>query len=216
VLQGAVMAVVFSRVVRISSDAGFAAYVMSGIVAWAYFSGTLSTASTSIVDGAGLTDKVWFPRLLLVLVPAISGLVGLVVSMLVLLALAPVVHVTLGLNLLLLAPACVLLVSFTLALSLVLSALHVYFRDVKFIVQAAMLVWLYLTPIAYPKSLLGSIGPWVDLNPMTGVVAVFHRAVGQTDPSGRAIVISVVMTAILLVVGLAAHRFYDRLFVDKL
>ena len=109
VLQGAVMAVVFSRVIRVSSASGFAAYVMSGIIAWAYFSTALGAGSTAIVDGSGLTDKVWFPRLLLVIVPVLSGLVGLVVSLAVLLVLAPMVHVHIGWQLFMLLLPCALL-----------------------------------------------------------------------------------------------------------
>lgn len=219
VLQGAVMAFVFSRVLgdRVGGGDGFAAYVLSGILAWAYFSGTLATAATSIVDGAGLSDKVWFPRLLLVVVPATSGLVGLGISLVVILALGPVIGVDLGLRLLLLVPASVLLIAFTVALSLVLGALHVYFRDTRFVVQAALLVWLYVTPIVYPRSLLGGLAPWADLNPMTGIITLFHEAIGATgDALARPLLISLALTVVLLVVGLEAQRRYDRLFVDQL
>jgi ABC-type polysaccharide/polyol phosphate export permease len=216
-LQGVVLAVVFSRVVRFGGGQGYGAYVFSGVVAFSYFSGTLATGATAIVDGAGLTDKVWFPRVLLALVPAAANVVSLVVSILVLLALVPMLGGDLGLSLLLLVPGVVLLVAFTTALTLVVSALHVYFRDVKFLVQAALLVWLYVTPIIYYRALLGSLASWVDLNPMTGVVALFHRAViSGGDPLARPVAISVAITVVLTVAGLEGQRRHDRLFVDQL
>jgi ABC-type polysaccharide/polyol phosphate export permease len=219
VLQGVVMAFVFARVLgeRAGGGDGFGAYVLSGILAWAYFSGTIGTAATSIVDGAGLSDKVWFPRLLLVVVPATANLVGLGISLAVLLALGPVIGVDLDVRILVLVPASALLVAFSVALSLVLAALHVYFRDTRFVVQAALLVWLYVTPIVYPRELLGGVAPWVDLNPMTGVVSLFHEAVGATgDALARPVLISLAVTLVLLAIGLEAQRRYDRLFVDQL
>ncbi|MGH9187048.1 MAG: ABC transporter permease [Acidimicrobiales bacterium] len=217
VLQGAVMAFVFSRVANERGGSDYGAYVMGGILAWSYFTTTIGAATTSIVDGSGLADKVWFPRVLLAGVPAAANLVGLVISMVVLVAIAPLLNVDLGLRLLLLAPACVLLVAFTTALGLVLSALHVYFRDTRFVVQAALLVWMWITPIVYRKSLLDDIGDWFDLNPMTGVVALFQQAVAPGDePWQTSVVIAIAVTVVLVVVGVAAQRRYDRLFVDQL
>ena len=220
VLQGVVMAFVFKLVLgnRVGARGdSFAAYVLSGMLAWSYFAGTIGTAATSIVDGAGLSDKVWFPRLLLVVVPATANLVGLGISLVVLLTLGPFVGLDLGLRLVLLVPASALLVAFTVALSLVLAALHVYFRDTRFIVQAALLVWLYVTPIVYPRALLRGLAPWADLNPMTGVVSLYHEAIGSRgDALARPVLVSLAVTVVLLVVGLEAQRRHDRLFVDQL
>lgn len=215
-LQGAVMALVFSRVVRVGGGDGFTEYVISGILPWAYFSTALATATTSIVDGAGLTDKVWFPRALLVVVPCLSNLIGFVVSLLVLIATLPFLHAPMGADLLLMVPGAVLLVAFTTGLSLVVSALHVSFRDVRFIVQAALLVWIYVTPVLYRASLLGGLAPWVDANPLTGVVALFHTSVGGHEALVRPVLVSVAATVVLLVVGAEAQRRRDRLFVDLL
>ena len=216
VLQGIVMAIVFSKVVRIQAD-HYGALVFTGVVVFSYFASTLMAAVTSIVDGSGLTDKVWFPRILLVLVPAAANLIGLAVSIAVLIAALPFLGVDLGPGLALLAPATAMLVAFTAALSLVVSALHVYYRDVKFLVQAALLVWIYVTPVMYPKEAVGDLAPWLDLNPMTGIVLLFQEAtVGGVGGLARPIAISLAWTVILLVAGLEAQRRHDRLFVDLL
>ncbi len=217
VLQGVVMAVVFSKVVELDSTRGFAATVFVGVLAFSYFAATLTAAVTSIVDGSGLTDKVWFPRVLLVLVPGVANLVSLGVSMVVLLVALPFLDVDIALRLVLLVPASALLIAFTLSLSLVVAALHVYYRDVKFLVQAALLLWIYVTPVLFPKSLLGDLGPWLDANPMTGIVTLFHlAAVGGDEAWTRPVAVSVGATVVLAIVGLEAQRRHDRLFVDLL
>ncbi len=216
-LQASIMAVVFSRVVRAGVGPGYGIYIMSGIIRFSYFSSVLGSGVTSIVDGAAFTDKVWFPRILLAIVPVISNLVGLLVTLVVLVAAMPLLGVNYGLRLLLLVPATLLLVAFAGSLTLVLSALNVYFRDVKFLVMASLMVWMYVTPIIYPITFLKRIEFVAVANPLTGVVTVFHMAtVGSRGPWVAPLLVTLSVTAVLLVIGAEAHRRYDRLFVDLL
>jgi ABC-2 type transport system permease protein len=220
-IQAAALAVVFSHFVRTAGGFSYRAYAIAGVLGWGYVALTLGTGSIAIVEGSGLTDKVWFPRALLVLVPCLSNLPGLLISFALFLAILPVLGGTYGLHTLALIPAILLVVSFSTALCLVLAALHVYFRDVKYLVQAALLVLFYVTPIAYPQKSLGGLGPWLDLNPMTGIANLFHlAAVGKPDlwaPSiGRSVAVSVIATLALLAIAIDVHRRRDRLFVDLL
>jgi ABC-type polysaccharide/polyol phosphate export permease len=189
---------------------------MAGIIAYSYFGTVLSLGSTAIVEGASLTDKVWFPRVLLVIVPALSNLVGLGVTLAVLILAMPILGVSISAQILTLIPACLLLIAFATSLAMVLSALHVYFRDVRFIVQASLMVWMYVTPILYPKHLLGGLSGVIDANPMTGVVTLFHMATVGDSHWQRPVLISVVVTLVLAVAAFEAQRRYDRLFVDQL
>lgn len=216
-VQAGVLAVVFSKVLSVRGGGGFAAFVLAGVTAWGYFQQTLSTASTAIVEGSGLTDKVWFPRALLPLAPAAANGVGLLISVALLLLLTPVLGGHLGIALLWLVPAVVLLVAFTAALAMALAALHVYFRDVRFLVQAVLLVWFYVTPVMYPPGYLKDLRWILSLNPMTGVITLFHAAVVDVgDGWLRPVAISVASTVALIIAVVAAYRRHDRLFVDQL
>lgn len=218
VLQGAVIAVVFARVVRFGGGASYGAYVMSGTFAFSYFAQTLTTAVSAIVDGSGLSDKVWFPRVILVVAPALANLAGLAITFAFLVAILPLLGAPLGPSLLLLLPGLALLVLFTLALSLVVSALHVYYRDVKFLVQAALMVWMYVTPVLYPIGLAHRLAPLIMANPMTGVVSLIHFAVLGTSRGPLAVPLTVTLgfVVLLLACGIEAQRRRDRLFVDLL
>ena len=218
-VQAAVMAFVFSRVLKGAADAhySYGGYVLAGVLAWSYLVSTVSVASTSIVDGSGLTEKVWFPRAVLAIVPGLANLVGLCVSLVILLFLMPLFDARYTTELALLFPAVFLLVWFATALSLCLSALHVYFRDVRYLVTAGLLLWFYVTPVLYPGTLLGGTGRWLELNPMTGIAALFQRAVvGNEVHIGSSLIVSLAATILLTVVGAAVHRRHDRLFVDLL
>jgi ABC-type polysaccharide/polyol phosphate export permease len=218
IFQGSVLVFVFSRVGRFATDDfSYGTYVLAGMIAWFYVSTSVMSATTSIVDSSGLTEKVWFPRAVLALVPSATNLVGLVISTAVVLAAVPVLGGDYTLRLLLLLPGSALLIAFTAGMGLVLSAAYVYFRDVRFMVQAALLAWLYLTPIVYPPSALGNAAEWLDLNPLTGITGLLQRAVVDAPvPSGRAVAVSLGATLVLVVVGALLHRRHDRLFVDLL
>jgi len=217
VLQATVLVFVFSHFVHTAKGIPYGAYVLSGILAWSYFVQTVPPAVSSIVDGTAMTDKVWFPRAILPLVPCLSGLVGLMISMVILLIATPILGAHFGIRVLLLIPACMLLVAFISSIAMLASALQVYFRDVRFIISALLLVWLYATPIMYPASEVGHLGPYLDFNPMTGIVTLFHIAIlGPITPWHRAVAVSVGVTLVLIAAGIEVQRRYDRVLVDLL
>jgi homopolymeric O-antigen transport system permease protein len=219
IFQTAVLVFIFSRVGNFGSGAtySYAGFVLAGMVPWLYVSSSLPSSTTSIVDASTLTDKVFFPRAVLPLVTPCANLVTLAISTLILLVALPIVGQSWAPHLLLLIPATALLFAFSAALGLAVGGLYVYFRDVKFMVQAVILVWFYVTPIVYPASALKGAGPWLDFNPLTGVVGLFQRAaVDAPVPSTRALVVSVVTTIVVAVVAMVGHRRHDRLFVDLL
>ena len=217
VLQAVVLAVVFSRVVRVETEAPYWAFVFSGLVPGAFVLSTVTAASTSIVDGSSLSSKVYFPRAVLPLATVLANLYGAVVS-LVLLLLVVVLAGELEPRIVLLVPAVLLAVALTVGGALVGSALHVTFRDTRYLLQAIGAVWLYATPIAYPLGLLpGGLRAVVEANPATGVVELFRAATVGADPGwGTSLVWAVGWTVVLLVAGVLLHLRGDRTFADRL
>jgi ABC-type polysaccharide/polyol phosphate export permease len=216
--QALVLALVFSRVVRIHTGTNFAVFVLTGMVAWTYFSNTLSAASTAIVDGSGMSTRIYFPRVLLPLVSVVANLYGYAITLAILLVLCPILGVGLGPGLLWVVPATALVVVLTAGAGLVTSALHVYFRDIRYIITAAVIGWFYLTPIFYPLGLAhGLLHAVVAANPVTGVVELLRAATAGADPGwGWTVVISVGWSILLVGVGMALHRRHNRLFTDLL
>jgi homopolymeric O-antigen transport system permease protein len=217
-LQAAILAVVFTRVIRIQTGTNFATFVFAGLLPWTFFAGAISSASTSIVDGQGLATKIYFPRALLPLVTIRSALYGFFPSVAALIIMALVFSVPLGVSVVYLVPGIALLVLLTASMALVLSAMHVYFRDVRYIVSAALFGWLYATPVLYPVRLAPhSLRIVLDINPVTGVVELFRAAIGAADPGWELSVgICCVWVAVLLTVAATVHRRLDRVFVDPL
>jgi ABC-type polysaccharide/polyol phosphate export permease len=217
-LQAVVLAIVFSRVARIHiSGINYTVFIFSGNVAWSFFSTVFGAGSTAIVDGAGMTAKIYFPRALLPMVTAGSTLYGFAVTVVVLIGLCIVTGVDLGVQILLLLPATIIMVVLAEAFALVFSALHVYFRDMRFVVQAMILVWFYVTPIIYPLALLGKLAKYVRMNPVTGVVEMFRAATVGADPHWvSALWWTFAWIVGLLIVATLLHRRFNRVFADLL
>lgn len=216
--QALVLALVLGRVTRLGTTtaAPFAVFVLAGTVVWSFFSTGISAATTSIVDGSGMSTKVYFPRIVMPAVSVVSAAIGFGLNILVLLGVCVAFGVSLN-GMWLLIPAVLLAVALTGAFSLVLSVAYVYFRDVRYLLDAAQRAWFYLTPVFYPLDRLGSLRPWVNANPATGVVELFRAAtVGADDGWLPSVWWSCGWTLMLGVLGLALHRRHDRLFTDLL
>jgi ABC-2 type transport system permease protein len=217
VMQALVLAFVFSQVLRIGKIDHFVVFILAGLTAWNFFNMSVQAATTSIVDSSGLSTRIYFPRMIFQLVIVGANLYGLMLSIAVLVLAAVIDGIPLGFRLLWLLPATALLVALTTGFSVVFAGLHVYFRDMRYLVQAAFMAWLYATPVIYSIAQARRFGSILPLNPVTGVVVLFRAAIlGQDRYFRLSIAWSVAWTLVLIVVGLLIHRRYDRVFSDLL
>jgi lipopolysaccharide transport system permease protein len=216
--QAVVMAVVFGRLAHLRpGSTNYIAFILAGLVGWTYFSTVVGTGSTSVVDNSTLASRIYFPRMVLPLVTVVSSLYGYFISLVVAIGICFVLGVAPGPRLLLLVPATLVMVALAAAFCMTLTALHVYFRDVRWMVTAAMVAWIYLSPVIYPLSKLHSLAHFLWINPATGMVELFHAAiVGTSDNWVPAIWWSLGWIAALSVIALALFRRFDRVFVDLL
>lgn len=219
-VQAVVLAVVLSHLVRFTTKVNFAVFVYTGTLAWNFFSQTLTSTTTSIVEGQALATKIYFPRAILPMTTVLSSLYGFLPGLPLLIILAIAFRVHLGLHLLLLIPAVFLMIAMTTAFSMVTAAMHVYFRDMRYIVQAIVVPWFYASAVFYPLDFLSKaprVKTFVEFNPATGMVLLFRAAVVGGDPGWRATLVwPFVWTAGLFLAAVYLYRRFDRVFVDLL
>lgn len=216
-IQALVMSLVIGRIIRFDTGVPYSAFVLSGIVPWTFFQNAVTSATTSIVDGSGIATKVYFPRAILPIVTVWAGLRGLIPGLAIMLGLAAIFQGSLGIDVLLIVPAALLMLLLATGFGLVLAALHVYFRDTRFIVTASALPWFWLSGIFYPLTVFKSLRPWVELNPAVGMLQVFRASVGAVSPGWeRPVVITIIWVIALAMIALPLYRRYDRVFVDLL
>jgi lipopolysaccharide transport system permease protein len=216
-IQALVLSIIFSHVVRFKTPIKYPVFVFSGMMPWTFFSTSIVTATTSIVDGASIATKVYFPRAVLPIVTVWSGFHGYIPALLVLIGLAAVLGAHLGPQLLLMIPATVLVVGLAMGFSLVLAALHVYFRDMRYVVQALVFPWFWASAVMYPLGKLGSLVKFVQFNPAIGIIELYRASFGGPAPHyHRYVLISGVWVVALLIMAVPLYRRYDRVFCDLL
>jgi lipopolysaccharide transport system permease protein len=102
-------------------------------------------------------------------------------------------------------------------MAVVLSGLHVYFRDLRYILQAIFIAWFYVTPVLYSLEQARRFSDVLPFNPATGVVLLFRAAIiGKDQHFSLSVAVSVAWAVVLLSIGLAIHRRFDRVFSDLL
>jgi lipopolysaccharide transport system permease protein len=220
-VQGAVLAVVFTHVVKsIARDTGvnYPIYILLGTTLWGYFQAAFAGASTAIVGQSAITGRLYFPRVIVTAVPVLSGLPTYGLSIGLLMGMMGFFNVPYHWNLLALPIVALLAVMFTIALAASIAILHVYVRDVSYGVTAGLQIWYYLTPIIYPMKLAHSINTLVVLNPMTGIVQLAHWCIfGRALGALRIPLISTVSWIVVLtIVTLFVYRRYERVACDRL
>jgi lipopolysaccharide transport system permease protein len=196
----------------------YALLALSGSVIWLFFANSVTLAANSLVGSAPLITKVYFPRLLVAIAPAIAGLVDFVLALGVLVAVmaAYTYFPGWGEHFLLVLPFVVLAIATAIGVGSFLAAVNVRFRDVRYVVPFLMQLWLFASPVVYSAELLpDSWRTLYYLNPMAGVVEGFRWAVlGGSRPDELAVGLSTLMAAIILVGGVLYFRRMERQFAD--
>jgi lipopolysaccharide transport system permease protein len=213
-----VFSIFFGQLAGIPSDGvPYPIFSYTALLPWELFSAALSVASRSLVQNRQMITKIYFPRITLPLSSILAGVVDFLFAFLVLVAMMFYYHQSPTSSVWMLPLFLLLALVTALGVGLWLSALNVMYRDVNYILPFLTQFWLFITPIAYPASMVPE--KWrllYSLNPMTGVVEGFRWALLGTQQSapGSMIMISAGISVLVLVSGLFYFRRMERLFAD--
>jgi lipopolysaccharide transport system permease protein len=212
-----VFSLFFGRLAKMPSDGiPYPIFAFAALVPWSFFAHGLSQASNSLVGGATLIKKVYFPRLVMPIAAVLSGLIDFVLAFGVLIGMMLFYDITPSVKILAIVPLMLLAMVTSLGVALWMSALNVEFRDIRYVIPFLTQFWLFATPIAYPSSLLSE--PWrtvYAINPMVGVVEGFRWALLKTGTApGPMIIVSSLVALALLVGGAFYFRRMEATFAD--
>lgn len=218
--QVLVYSVIFGLLLKVpSAGVPYPLFVLSGVIAWTYFSNVVSQASNSVVVQQEMITKVYFPRLLVPLTPALAYLVDLAISLGLTLVVAaawerhlPLAALTLPFFLLLLAVCAA-------SVGTVLAGLNVRYRDVRQGVTLLLQLGLWITPVVWPLEQLQQKLPtlyWlVGINPIASVVQGFRFGiVGQAPPPLPMLVLSIGTTLAIAAVALWHFNRVEDVIAD--
>jgi lipopolysaccharide transport system permease protein len=212
-----VFSVFFGWLAKMPSDGvPYPLFTYTALLPWQLFAFGLNESGNSLVNNQRLISKIYFPRLVVPISSMLAGFIDFAIAFVVLLGMLIFYGYPLKINLLVL-PLFVLLAALTaLAVGLWLSALNVVYRDVRYAIPFLTQFWLFLTPVAYPASLVPeSLQPIYALNPMVGVVEGFRWALlGTANQPGLMVLVSALAMLVLLTGGLVYFRRMEAVFAD--
>jgi homopolymeric O-antigen transport system permease protein len=199
-----------------SNDIPYPIFVLAGLIPWNYFATSVSGCSNSLVRDVSLISKVYFPRTVLPVASVLTGLLDLAISLGVLAIFMAIFRVPIRPTVLLVLPLVFFLIATALSVGIWFAAINVRYRDVGYVVPFFIQVWLFVTPVIYPASLVpeGPLRLLYALNPMVGVVVTFRWALVGGPPPGPLLLLSLIVVLLLLVSGWINFMRTEQSFAD--
>ena len=221
IIQPVCMMVVFTlffgRLAKVPSDGiPYPIFVYVGLLPWTYFANALSASGNSLVGSANLITKVYFPRLIVPASASLAGLLDFFIAMLVLGAMMAYYQFLPNMGIILFPFLVGLTFLCATGVGLWLSALNVQYRDIRYVIPFLIQLWMFVSPVIYPVSMVKKKYHWLlALNPMGGVIKAYRASIlGHLPIDWPLLAISTVMIVLLSISGLFYFRKMEKVFAD--
>ena len=207
----------FGRLAKMPSDGlPYPIFVYAGLLPWTYFANALSASGNSLVGSANLITKVYFPRIVVPASAALAGLLDFFIALFVLAALMIWYQFLPGAGILLFPFLVALSFLCAVGVGLWLSALNVQYRDIRYAIPFLIQVWMFMSPVIYPVSLVHGRYQWLlALNPMGGVIHAYRASLlGHQPIDWGLLALSTLIILALFLGGLYYFRRMEKVFAD--
>lgn len=216
-LSSSIFAVIFGKFASLPSEnTPYVLFAFSGIIPWFFFSHCLQRATFCIANDEKLITKVYFPRILIPLSSCAVSLIDFIVTVGIFLFLSLFYETTFSYKILMIFPLAFVLLLFSISFSLWFSALYVYYRDLLFVVPFMLQIWMYISPIAYSKTIVPEkFLSLYALNPLVGITDSFRWAFFNYPVFPlKSFSISLLWTLIVLFSGIYIFHKLEKNFAD--
>lgn len=218
---------VFGGIAGISTDGlPQPLFYMAGILCWNYFSECLTRCSETFNANQNVFGKVYFPRLVVPISIVISSLLKMAIQFALFIAIY-LFYIFQGYSpqvtwyILLFPILIIMLAGLGLGFGLLISSMTTKYRDLKFLVSFGVQLWMYITPVIYPLSVLKNNYPqyvWaIVINPLTAVIETFKISfLGQGTFSWTYLIYSLIFTVVIMTWGIVTFNKVQRSFMDTI
>lgn len=217
-LQLVVYTVVFSYILKANIDRYYL-YLFVALIPWIFFSSSITVGASSVVAQKDLIKKIYFPRMVIPISYVTSCFVNMLLCFIVIFAVIIITGVGVNFMALLTLPI-IMGVEYVMALGMALltSAVTVYFRDLEHILGIVSMMWMYMTPIMYDKSIVPErLLPAFNLNPMTHVIECYRTVLyNKAMPDLSTLLFAAGLGAGLLIIGCLVFNKLQRHFAEEL
>jgi len=207
----------FGRLAKMPSDGlPYPIFVYAALLPWTYFANAVSASGNSLVGSANLITKVYFPRIVVPASAALAGLLDFFIALFVLAALMIYYQFLPGWGILLFPFLVALTFLCAVGVGLWLSALNVQYRDIRYAIPFLIQVWMFVSPVIYPVSLVKGNYQWLlALNPMGGVIHAYRASLlGHQPIEWSLLALSALIIVAIFLGGLYYFSRMEKVFAD--
>lgn len=212
-----VFSIVFGRLAKIPSDGvPYPIFVFVALVPWNYFSSSLNASGMSLISNTNLITKVYFPRLILPMIPVLSNIINFGIALVFLFGMMAYYGIYPGWNIMYF-PLLVMIMTLTaFGIGMWMSALGIQYRDVTHGMQFLVMMLMYVTPVVYPSSLIPEKYHLLyGMFPMAGVIEGFRASFLCIRPMPWDLLAIGSFVAILIVfTGALYFNHMEKIFAD--
>jgi ABC-type polysaccharide/polyol phosphate export permease len=207
-LNTVIFSVVFMRVAPIDVGVPYPLFAYSGLLAWNFFASALRFSVSSLTANTNLVTKVYFPREIFPFSAVVVSAVDFAVGAIPLAAMMIYYRVPLTPAILLLPAVVLVEIIFAAGVSLVLALANLFYRDVKYLFEVAITVWMFATSVLYPVNRFGGrLGAILQFNPMTPIIDAYRAVLLRGELPSMSFLVSVLVSIVALIAGwLLFHR----------
>jgi lipopolysaccharide transport system permease protein len=213
-----IFTLLFGRLAGFASRTGgvpYPVFAFAGLLPWTFFSNAITNSGNSLINSANLITKVYFPRMIVPGAAVTAGLVDFAIGFMLLIVLMFYYRLAPGWGLVLLPFLVLLTTLLAVAVGMWLSALNVKYRDVRFAIPFVVQIWMFLSPIIYPTSLIPQKLRFAFLlNPMTGIIDGYRTALFGQPMNWMGLAISTMITILAFAYASFVFRRMERGFAD--
>lgn len=217
-LQVLVYAIVFPYMMKDTGD-DYIIYLVTGIIPWTFFQTVINECVISVKKNAGIIKKVYFPREILPLSSAISGLINFLISCIIIVVFCICFRIGFSWHLVYVLPLAIAEGMIALGLGMALGAIDAYIQDLEYIVNFILMMGFYGSPIIYQLSMFSSnntIYKLITLNPMTKIIMGYRDAfLYHTAPPSADIISVFGIAGIVLVLGYMIFKKLEKGFAEQ-
>ncbi len=190
-------------------------FAYAGLLPWTFFANAISSSGNSIVGSQNLITKVYFPRMIIPGAAVAAGLVDFAIAFVLLIGLMVWYQVMPTWSILMLPVLTFLTCLLATGVGMWMSALNVKYRDVCYALPFMMQLWMFLSPIIYPPTIVPGRWRWaLALNPLTGIIDGYRAALFGRSFDWTALTISALVTLAFLTYAAYYFRRMEKTFAD--
>lgn len=209
--------VVFSRFVPVDTGGiPYPIFYFSALLPWTFFATSVSLAVPSLVSNMNLVTKVYFPREILPIAEVAAGFVDFCIGAVVFVGMMVFYRVPVGTSMLLMPVVVAIQTLLTLGVVLLGASLMVFYRDIRFVIPLGLQMWMYVTPIIYPVSIVPErFRLLYMLNPMAGIIDAYRTIILSADqPHWGYLALSCAMSLALFIASYVYFKAAEAQFAD--